>query len=305
MFRRIIRTIKKPKNKSRIKEKEPRADVKKMEEGLLLDSWKKYGQEERYFSLFMETLHGEPLQFLKKTSEKNPEVLFLGAGKGEYILNFKKDLISNKIDPLIDVLSIQNVLDRKVRSTIREDHSIGESLETIASKSRRLKEKVTDQNLAKIKANRKLTQKMMAKYSLVMAPYSVGFHTNYPASNVFNVCLMLKPKGRAYVQIPRFNYVFRTELLSLRNKKLSLLEKRAKILEVAKKYKFEKRTNLDPNNNIPYSEKLRILTQIEDISKYVNRMLDSFLPELSKEYKIEYIRSSKTSDSIFLRITRN
>ena len=305
MFRRIIRTIKKPKNKSRIKEKEPRADVKKMEEGLLLDSWKKYGQKERYFSLFMETLHGEPVQFLKKTSEKKPEVLFLGAGKGEYILNFKKDLISNKIEPIIDVLSIQNVLDPKVRSTIREDHSIGESLETIASKNRRLKEKVTDQNLAKIKANRKLTQKMMAKYSLVMAPYSVGFHTNYPASNIFNVCLMLKPKGRAYVQIPRFNYVFRTELLSLRNKKLSLLEKRAKILEVAKKYKFEKRTNLDPNNNIPYSEKLRILTQVEEVSRYVNRMLDSFFPKLSKEYKIEYINSSKTSDSIFLRITRN
>ena len=303
MFRRIIRTIKKPKNKSRIKEKEPRADVKKMEEGLLLDSWKKYGQKERYFSLFMETLHGEPLQFLKKTSEKNPEVLFLGAGKGEYILDFKKELISNKIDPIIDVLSIQNVLDPKVRSTIREDHSIGESLETIASKSRRFKK--TDQNLAKIKANRKLTQKMMAKYSLVMAPYSVGFHTNYPASNIFNVCLMLKPKGRAYVQIPRFNYVFRTELLSLRNKKLSLLEKRAKILEVAKKYKFEKRTNLDPNNNIPYSEKLRILTQVEEVSRYVNRMLDSFFPKLSKEYKIEYINSSKTSDSIFLRITRN
>ncbi len=303
MFRRIIRTIKKPKNRSRIKEKEPRADVKKMEEGLLLDSWKKSGQKERYFSLFIETLHGEPLQFLKKTSEKNPEVLFLGAGKGEYILNFKKDLISNKIEPIIDVLSIQNVLDPKVRSTISEDHSTGDSLETIASKSRRFKK--TDQNVAQLKANRKLTQKMMAKYSLVMAPYSVGFHTNYPASNIFNVCLMLKPKGRAYVQIPRFNYVFRTELLSLRNKKLSLLEKRAKILEVAKKYKFEKRTNLDPNNNIPYSEKLRILTQVEEVSRYVNRMLDSFFPKLSKEYKIEYINSSKTSDSIFLRITRN
>jgi hypothetical protein len=304
MFRRIIRTIKKPKNKSRIKEKEPRADVKKMEEGLLLDSWEKYGQKERYFSLFIETLHREPLQFLKKNPEKNPEVLFLGAGKGTYILDFKKELISNKIDPIIDVLSIQKVLDPRVRSIIREDHSTGESLETIASKSRRLKEKVTDQNIAKIKANRKLTQKMMAKYSLVMAPYSVGFHTNYPASNVFNVCLMLKSKGRAYVQIPRFNYVFKQELFSLQNKKL-LVSKRKQILEKAKKYKFEKRTNLDPYNQIPYSEKLRILTQVEDISRYVNRMLDSFFPNLSKEYKIEYINSAKTSDSIFLRITRN
>lgn len=305
MFKKISRLIKKkPIFKSTIRYKEPRADVKKMEEGLLIDRWKQSGQQERFSEIFLNTLHGEPLKFLKKSVEKKPEVLFLGAGSGKYLPEFKTELLKNNIDPQIDVLSIQNSLDSRVKPIVREDHSTGDSLETIVSKGREIKGEITDQKLASFMVNRKLTSSLVGKYSLVMGSYSVGFHTNYPASNVFNACLMLKPGGRAYIQIPRFNYVFRTELLSLRNKRLTLSEKRKIILAEAKKYKFEKRNKLDPNNHIPYSEKTRILTQIEDISTYVNRMLDSFLPNLSKEYKIEYIKNSKTSDAIYLRIIR-
>ena len=304
MFKKISRLIKKkPIFKSTIRYKEPRADVKKMEEGLLIDRWKQSGQQERFSEIFLNTLHGEPLKFLRKSTDKKPEVLFLGAGSGKYLPEFKTELLKNNIDPQIDVLSIQNSLDPKVKPIVREDHSTGDSLETIVSKGRKIKGEITDEKLSSFMANRKLTSSLVGKYSLVMGSYSVGFHTNYPASNVFNTCLMLKPGGRAYIQIPRFNYVFKQELFSLQNKKL-LMSKRKHILEKAKKYKFEKRGDLDPYNHIPYSEKLRILTQIEDISTYVNRMLDSFLPNLSKEYKIEYINSSKTSDAIYLRIIR-
>jgi hypothetical protein len=184
--------IRKPLNnlKSNIRKREL---LKPNKEHLLLrkEFWPCNGQNFRYKDIFYNNLKKKPLDFLKKLNKKNPEVMFLGPGSGNTIVEFNKDLKKNKINPVFDIFSLTKNLDPKVKKQklIRKDYSsnIGfEKLNTKNSKFKFLKE----------------------KYDLIIGAMSVGFHTKYPVNSLFTSAMMLKKNGRAYIEIADLRSVF-------------------------------------------------------------------------------------------------
>ncbi len=159
-----------------------------------VESWGSYGHKEKYFLLFKTILQNKPISFLEKrfsNTNIKPQVMFLGPGKGGYIPVFNSVLYSKKITPEIDVFALTRNLSEEAKRIVRKDFSSNDTkipFERLNTKTRTKKVK-------------ELQEAFLHKYDLIMAPLSVGFHTLYPANALFTTALMLKKRGKAYVQI--------------------------------------------------------------------------------------------------------
>jgi len=161
---------------------------RKPESMKMADSWNYKGTKERFKEVYITELNNQPIKHLASLDIKNPNVMILGAGLGEDIPELKKELIKININPNIDVFSLTKTLPKDLIKTmqVRNDFSNKIGFEEINPKNPKLK---------------KLIKDTKGQYDLVMAPMSVGVHTNYPATVLFNSAMLLKKNGKAYVQI--------------------------------------------------------------------------------------------------------
>lgn len=181
------------------KERELQKQVKEMVDKKREDTWKRKGTIERYSEIFESRLNSDPIDFLIKKENKNPEILIGGAARGEYIVPLRKELIERGLHPEIDVFNISPT-NGTANQIIRRDLSIGQALETISSKPKEYSSQIN---------------KLKERFDLAIFASGAGMHTLYPAFNVFNAALMLKKGGRAYIEIPTQRFL---EIQSIKNK---------------------------------------------------------------------------------------
>jgi len=111
--------------------------------------------------------------------------MFLGAGKGQTILEFKNFLLKHKVNPTVDVFSLTKTLDSNIKSIVHKDFSKSIPFEHLNVKDSAYKN-------------------LKNKYDLVIGAMSVGVHTKYPANSLFTSALMLQKGGRAYIEVVDF-----------------------------------------------------------------------------------------------------
>ena len=146
------------------------------------ESWPCNGQKERFKEIFFLNLYKKPLDFLQKLKKQNPNVMFLGSGRGGTISEFLKYTSKFKIKPLVDTFSLTKNLSKSVLSKVRKDYSANIGFEELNTKNSKYKF-------------------LENKYDLIVGAMSVGYHTKYPANALFTSALMLKKGGKAYIEI--------------------------------------------------------------------------------------------------------
>jgi len=156
-------------------------------------AWHEYsdGGLHRYTDVFSWILAKKPIEHLLKINKKNPNILFLGPAKGEYIIPFKEELISKGKSPKIDVFGLfKETLSENVRKEITKDYSMETAFESLDPRNPN---------------HRQLLLEMIEKYDLIMAPMSVTYQTNYPAFALYQSALMLSKNGKAYLEVRSLN----------------------------------------------------------------------------------------------------
>ena len=148
------------------------------------ENWPCNGQKERYRHIFA-ALNGAHVRFLVRHGNPNPNVMVLGAGKGETILEFKNFLLRHKVNPTVDVFSLTKNLDPYIKKIVHKDFSENIPFEHLNVKDSAYKN-------------------LKNKYDLVIGAMSVGVHTKYPVNSLFTSALMLQKGGRAYIEMVDF-----------------------------------------------------------------------------------------------------
>ncbi len=212
------------------------------------EKWRCNGLKERYKQI-SEALGGIHVYFLVCRRKSHPIVMFLGAGVGETISEFKKHLLKHKIHPTVDVFSLTKDLSSEVNSKTRRDYSNNLPFEHLNMKNSAFK------NLEN-------------KYDLVIGAMSVGVHTKYPANSLFTSALMLQKGGRAYIEVVDF---------LKKNGGISTIKEHKKLLERNKSFSFSKYER--------YS--LSYMKQILVFKKVFLRMIEVYNPKL--EFSIKMI----------------
>ncbi|HPC10210.1 MAG TPA: hypothetical protein PLN85_03965 [archaeon] len=192
-------------NKNNLKRKighprEPIDGIKKIidqKKANINESWPSFGDSKRFYNIYIDALKGKPLIHLEKIKNKNPQIMVLGAGGGQDIILLKEYLEYKNIFPDIDVFSLTKSLDKNIieTNTVKNDYSFDTPLESIDPENPK---------------HKKIIDKLIGKYDLVMAPLSVGMYTKYPAVNIFRTALLLKKGGKAYIEIEPFNNTMTT-----------------------------------------------------------------------------------------------
>lgn len=215
----------KPKVKAKVfgKKRELKKSVKERVNNVIEDSWPHNGKTERYKQIFFDVLKREPINHLIKNKNSKPNIMILGPGEGHYISELQIELAPYKINPKIDVLGLQNTIDRSLlqNKTIRKDFSRGQALEEISENP---------------KANKKLISIISEKYDLVMAPSSVGLHALYPAFNVFNVSCMLRKGGVAYIEVPTTEVIKRPQFNVPEKHRSRMITQLEKLPEIVRRF---------------------------------------------------------------------
>jgi len=151
------------------------------------EGWGHNGEPSRFHPIYNIFLNREPTNFLISLKKKNPKIMILGAGKGEDIPLFKKELQQNKINPIFDVFSLTNSLSPKIkRNIVRNDFSNKLGFEQINPQT---------------EEHKILINKIKGKYDLVVASLSVGVYTKYPSTTLLNAGMLLSKGGRAYIEV--------------------------------------------------------------------------------------------------------
>ncbi len=181
------------------------------------ESWSSEGPKEKFEYVFKKVLKNKPLLFLEKNfsnKKQKPNIMFLGAGKGNYIPLFKQFLTNKKINPNIDVFSLTKNLSKTAQKDVRKDLSSNLAFEELNTKLLDIdkhKQLSQKQQVTTATTTPKTLQKhMFNNYNLVMAPLSVGYHTKHPANAVFTIAMMLKKGGRAYVEVDDLKTFYNT-----------------------------------------------------------------------------------------------
>jgi hypothetical protein len=146
------------------------------------------GGGHRFNQIYMQgSLKKKILDYVLEELKKHPDIMVLGPGEGHDTAMLKSVLEQYGVKPVIDALNLyKGTLDKNLikKKIIRADLSVDKTFEHI-----------------NFFDDPKLVKKLMANYHLVIAPKSVGVFTNSRAFSLYQVALMLKPKGRAYVEI--------------------------------------------------------------------------------------------------------
>jgi hypothetical protein len=153
------------------------------------EEWGFKGAKDRYKVVFELQLKKKPIKYLLSNNIKNPEIMMLGPSSGEYILEFKKQLVKNKINPVIDCFSLKNELKTNIEQEVRLNIFGEGAFEKLNTK--------TNNTVLK-----KIQKSLINKYDLIIGAMSVGVHTKYPINALFTSALMLKKGGKAYIEIP-------------------------------------------------------------------------------------------------------
>lgn len=146
--------------------------------------WPAFGKEHRFEIVYYKKFKKLPIEFLKKSKNKKPKVMILGAGLGEDIKLLKAELQKNNVNPSVDVFSLTKSISKTAKKEIKKDYSINKALETI-----------------NFKEHSKLINNIKEKYDLVVAPLSVGVYTDHVAYNLFITSKLLNKNGKAYVEV--------------------------------------------------------------------------------------------------------
>jgi len=187
------------------------------------ESWPAFGKAHRFEIIYVKKFKQLPLEFLKKNKNKKPKIMILGAGLGEDIKLLKTELQKDNIKPNVDVFSLTKSISETAKKEIRKDYSINKALETI-----------------NFKENKRLVSKIKEKYDLVIAPLSVGVYTDHVAYNLFLTSKLLRPKGKAYVEVlknnnlikkfTRFNELFNKQFKETAEFKINQINENEKYL---------------------------------------------------------------------------
>lgn len=168
----------KPSEFRRIKRLQPTEGILyKCESGM--DGWPLSGQKDRYYEY--ETVY---LRFLKRNRKKKPQIMVIGPGKGEDILEFQREMTKKGIHPEIDVFGLTNSLYPEVYKVIRRDYSRRIALETVGANPEKYPY---------------LIDALKGKYDLVTSFMSAGIYTNFPVHNCFFMAMMLAVRGEAHI----------------------------------------------------------------------------------------------------------
>lgn len=149
------------------------------------------GGYERYKEIYVKKFKNKPFNFiLEELKIKNPNIMVIGAGKGQDLLFFKKELFDFGVKTNIDVLSLSKALDPVIldKKIIRNDFS--PSIENA---------KALDKY--NILENKKTLKQVIGKYHLLINEKGSGAFTKYPHFALFQSALFLSQKGRAFVEI--------------------------------------------------------------------------------------------------------
>lgn len=174
-------------------------------------AWYKYtmGEKHRYPEIFSWQLARKPINHLVSLNKKKVNVMFLGPGKGEYILPFKEDLSRKGINSTVDVFSLdKGSISPEVKKEISKNYSKKTAFESLDPKNPH---------------HKKIFLETIGKYDLIMAPRSVSYQTNYPAFSMYQAALMLSRNGKAYMEVRSLESVKFISDLGL-EKKLNNLE---------------------------------------------------------------------------------
>jgi hypothetical protein len=150
------------------------------------EDWDINGETYRFKQIYKIILNNKPVAFLLSLKKRKPKIMILGAGIGNDLIEFKKELNKHNISPVFDVFSLTKALSDEVtnKKIARHDYSTNLGFEQIDPR---------------VPSHKKIVDKTKGKYDLVMAPLSVGTYTKYPSTILLNSAMLLSKGGRAYV----------------------------------------------------------------------------------------------------------
>ncbi len=149
------------------------------------EKWLFFGGKSNYSNDGFDTLGNLPKKQLLNLKKKAPNILVVGAGFGDDIVKYNKDLNNNNIFPKIDSVSITNSLSENAR-TIITDYSLGIPLERLNPK---------------IKKHKLLLDKFRGRFDQIISVYSSGVYTNHLIYSLGTLAIMLRPGGQAFIHI--------------------------------------------------------------------------------------------------------
>ena len=244
----------KPKNKreaNRYRNKRPACEILNQE--LVIDHKNKIekwgvvgrnnGGSHRFEQIYGGRLRKKILDFVLDELKQHPEIMVLGPGEGHDTALLKLELEKYGIKPEIDALNLyKGTLDKELikKRIIRNDLSADKVFEQINQHD-----------------DSKLVKRLFENYHLVIAPKSVGVFNKSRAFSLYQVALMLKPNGRAYVEL---TFDFRKDLNFFKN---------------------------GPN-------KSKMLLEVEKQRTIALRMIDSFLKnhKLNRKFEISVLKDT-------------
>jgi hypothetical protein len=156
------------------------------------ESWSGNGGHfQRYKKIYIKKLRNRPFNFILETlKKKNPNIMIIGAGKGQDLFFLKKEFSNFGVSTNIDVLSLSKSLDKDLleNKIIRKDFS------PLAKNAKALEK-------YNFLEDKKTLKQITGKYHLLINEKGSGAFTDYPHFALFQSGLFLAKKGRAFVEI--------------------------------------------------------------------------------------------------------
>jgi|GEM_PF-1847785 len=160
--------------------------------------WGVNGTKGRFNDIYIMEYNRKPLIHLLNLNRKSKDqlhIMILGSGKGEDTLELNKYLKSNKVDCKIDVFNLKKeVFAKSVAKIINQDYSEDIPFEKYSN------------------------SKLENKFDLVVSSMGVGIHTYWPELALIKSALMLKPGGKAFVDLRKYPLI---ELVNAKYHKVS------------------------------------------------------------------------------------
>ena len=201
MFRKLLgKLFKKPSRKPKPEEFRRIKRLKPTEanERMILENKEDFGNNkgDKFIRFWM--CDESPLDFFDKLKKPNPQIMIIGPGLGEDLIDLHGHLIAKGFDPKIDVFGLTKTVTLSAQKVVRKDYSQNVALETIGANPEKYAE---------------LVNALKGKYDLVTAYSSAGYHTQFPAQNCFFMAMMLAGGGEAHIDIASGKRLFSSAAL--------------------------------------------------------------------------------------------